>query len=284
MTELVEVDGIRLRVSIEGHGRPLLLLNGIGASLELLEPFRRALHATETIAVDMPGAGGSATPLLPRSMARLADLASALLDVLGYREVDVLGISWGGALAQELALRHPRRVRRVTLAATSAGWLAVPGRPSALWVLATPRRYYSPSYLERVAGTLYGGAVRDDPQLFRAQKHFRFIHPPSLRGYLWQLAAGLCWTSLFRLHRLTQPTLVLGADDDPIIPLANARLLAWRLPNARLHVVARGGHLFLITHAAAVAPLIEEFLTSNDLSSLKPRLDRKARDVIVRGC
>jgi poly(3-hydroxyalkanoate) depolymerase len=260
MTEFLQVRGIRLRVSIEGRGRPLLLLNGIGASLELLDPFRRGLADTTTIAVDMPGTGGSDTTLLPRPMCHLADLARALLDVLGYPAVDVLGVSWGGALAQELALRHPGRVRRLVLAATSAGWLSLPGRPSALRVLATPRRYYSPSYLERIAATLYGGAARDQPELFRAQKHTRFLHPPSLRGYLWQLAAGLAWTSLFRLHRLAQPTLVLAADDDPIIPLANGRILTSLLRDGRLVVIPRGGHLFLITHADQVTPLIEQFL------------------------
>ena len=260
----VDVGGVRLRVSVRGRGRPLLLFNGIGASLELLDPLRRALPAVETIAVDMPGSGGSATTATPRCFGGLARLAASLLDVLGYRQVDVLGVSWGGALAQEFALQQGARVRRLVLAATSSGWLGVPGRPSALWVLATPRRYYSPRYFEAVAPTLYGGAVRDNPRLLHQQGHLRFIHPPSLRGYLWQLAAAWGWTSMFRLHYLRCPTLVLGADDDPIVPLANARLIAWRVPNARLHVVRGGGHLFLVTHAAEVAPLIERFLAEPD--------------------
>lgn len=257
----VSVGGLRLRVSIEGRGRPLLLFNGIGASLEIFTPFRGALRATESIAVDMPGSGGSQIPLLPLPFCRLARLAESLLDVLGYDRVDVLGISWGGALAQEFALRHPRRVHRLVLVATSPGVFSVPGRPSALWVLATPRRYYSPSYFERIAPTLYGGAVRENPRLLREQGHLRFIHPPSVRGYLWQLAAGFGWSSLFRLHRIASPTLVLAADDDPIIPLVNAEMMARAIPDARLHVVPNGGHLFLITHADSVAPVIEDFLS-----------------------
>ena len=196
-----------------------------------------------------------------RTLRGLARLTCGVLDILGYRlAIDVLGISWGGALAQEFVLTFPNRVRRLVLAATSTGWLSVPGNPKALWVLATPRRYYSPSYFEKIAPTLYGGAVRDDPGLLRRQGHLRFIHPPSIRGYLWQLAAGLGWTSLHRLHRVKTPTLVLAADDDPIIPLAGSKLMARLLRRSRLHVVHQGGHLFLVTHAAVVAPTIEDFL------------------------
>ena len=260
-TEFVVVDGLRLRVSVAGNGPPLLLLNGIGASLEIFEPLRRALRHTETIAFDLPGTGGSQTPVLPRTLRCLAGLTCGVLDTLGYRRaIDVLGISWGGALAQEFVLTYPARVRRLVLAATSTGWLSLPGNPKALWVLATPRRYYSPSYFEKIAPTLYGGAVREDPGLLRRQGHLRFIHPPSLRGYLWQLVAGMGWTSLHRLHRVRTPTLVLAADDDPIIPLLGSRLMARLLRRARLHVVPKGGHLFLVTHAAVVAPTIEHFL------------------------
>jgi poly(3-hydroxyalkanoate) depolymerase len=247
-------------VSIAGQGRPLLLFNGLGAALEIFEPFRQQLRAVETIAVDMPGCGGSATTPLPLRFAGLGKLAAGLLDVLGYDRVDVLGISWGGGLAQEFARRYPQRVRRLVLTATSTGLLSVPGDLAALWVLATPRRYYSRRYFETVAPLLYGGAVRRDPRLVREQGHLRFLHPPSLRGYLWQLAAGLGWTSMRWLPRVRCPTLVLVADDDPIIPLVNGRILACRLPDARLRVIAGGGHLFLITHAAEVAPLIEGFL------------------------
>jgi poly(3-hydroxyalkanoate) depolymerase len=262
--EFVEVEGLRVRVSICGRGPPLLLLNGIGAALELLDPFRAQLDGIESIAVDLPGTGSSETTTWPRRLGGLARLLDRLLDVLGYGAVHVLGISWGGTLAQEFARRYSARVTRLVLVATSPGWLSLPGRLSALRVLATPRRYYSPSYLEQVAPVLYGGAVRDNPQLLREQGHLRFIRPPTVRGYVWQLAAIAGWTSVHWLHRLRMPVLVMAGDDDPIIPLANARLLAWRLPRATLDVVPRGGHLFLLTHATAVAPRIARFLVQDD--------------------
>jgi poly(3-hydroxyalkanoate) depolymerase len=259
---LVEVDGLTLRVSIDGRGgrRPLLLVNGIGASLELMAPFRSQLRDVETIAVDLPGTGGSDTTCWPRRLGGLARLLDRMLAVLGFGTVDVLGISWGGALAQEMAYRQAARVGRLILVATSPGVISLPGRLSTLRVLATPRRYFSPSYFERVAPILYGGAVRDNPRLLHDQGFLRFIHPPSVRGYIWQLAAIAGWSSLPWLHRIAAPSLVMAADDDPIIPLANARLLAWRLRHATLEVVPRGGHLFLLTHADTVAPRIAAFL------------------------
>jgi len=78
-------------------------------------------------------------------------------------------------------------------------------------------------------------------------------------GYYWQLFAGLGWTSIHWLHKIHQPTLVLAGDDDPLIPLINMRMLAWRIPNAQLHIID-DGHLFLITRAEAVAPIIMKFL------------------------
>jgi len=261
-TEFVVVDGLRLRVSVRGSGRPLLLFNGIGSSLEIFAPLRRELRCTETIAVDVPGTGGSETPLLPLTLSGLARLSDRLLNILGYSHaIDVLGTSWGGALAQEFALTFPQRVRRLVLAATNTGWFSVAGNPVALWTLINPLSHYSLTYLERMAPVLFGGAIREDPGLLRRHGHLRFIHPPSILGYFWQLVAAAGWTSVHRLHRLRKPTLVLASDDDPIIPLANSEFLADLLPRSRLHVVPKGGHLFLLTHAAEVAPTIEEFLS-----------------------
>lgn len=261
--DFVEVEGIRLRFSIEGRGRPLLLLNGIGAPLELLEPLRRTIRDAETIAIDMPGTGRSGAMRLPHRLGTFARIARRALDVLGYGEVDVLGVSWGGVLAQEFARRYRARVRRLVLAATTHGCLSVPGHPRALWALMTPRRYTSPAYFAEVAPVLYGGAARTNPELLREHGHLRFIRPPSLHGYLYQLFAVSTWTGLPWLHQIDRPALVLAADDDPIVPLVNARILARGLPNARLHVVPDGGHLFLITHAAEVAPVIRRFLDSD---------------------
>ncbi|MEM5428806.1 poly(3-hydroxyalkanoate) depolymerase [Cupriavidus oxalaticus] len=257
----VELEGRELRVGIRrgSHaGPPLLLFNGIGANLELVEPFVAALDDVEIIIFDIPGVGGSPTPVIPYRFTTLSLMADKLLTRLGYNgPVDVLGVSWGGALAQEFAHLYPERCRRLILAATSPGVIMVPGKLSVLARLLGPRRYTDPAYLQRVGGDIYGGTYRRDPGLLR--EHSRHIQPPRGRGYVYQLLAAWGWSSLPWLGALRQPTLVMHGNDDPIVPLANAKILAARIRKARLHVVD-DGHLFLVARAAEVAPVIRRFL------------------------
>jgi poly(3-hydroxyalkanoate) depolymerase len=269
----VAIGGRQLRVAIRPGRRglrlasrppriPLLLINGIGASLELLEPFVRELDpALDVIRFDPPGVGGSAEPIGPYRFGGLCALIADLLTELGYGTVDVLGISWGGGVAQHFAAFRRARCRRLVLAATATGALMVPARPSVLAHMITPRRYLDPEYLTRVAGSLYGGSARRDPARVAAALHDGNRVGPS-RGYLYQLAAGAGWTSLPFLPLLRQPTLIVAGDDDPIIPLANARLMHRLIPDSRLHVY-HGGHLGLVTEAAELAPVVDEFLTGD---------------------
>ncbi|MFM0016998.1 MULTISPECIES: poly(3-hydroxyalkanoate) depolymerase [Paraburkholderia] len=257
----IDLDGQTLRVATwqgSDASPPLLIFNGIGANLELVEPFVAALDDVSVIIFDVPGVGGSPAPLVPYRFSTLSVLADKLLTRLGHDgEVDVLGVSWGGALAQQFARLYPRRCRRLVLAATSPGVLMVPGKLSVLSKMIGPRRYTDPAYLQEVGADLYGGAYRRDPSLLKA--HSRHIQPPRGRGYLYQLLAASGWTSLPWLGSLRQPTLVMHGSDDPIVPLTNARILAARIRNATLYVID-DGHLFLISRANDVAPVVRRFL------------------------
>jgi len=258
----VEVDGVRLRTSVRGQGPPLLLITGLGASLDLAEPFERALTTlgVQAISFDAPGVGQSTAYRRPRRMRGVASTVEQLLDALGYDQVDVLGVSLGGVIAQQLAHQAPQRVRRLVLAATGPGLGGLPGSPRVLLTLATPRRYDQPDYYRRVAGRIYGGAARRDPDALLHGSVARFVERPSTWGYLGQLFAISGWTSLPWLGSLRQPTLVLAGDDDPIVPLVNGRILARCIRNARLHVVRGGGHLFLLEQPARIAAVIAGFL------------------------
>jgi len=192
------IDGQRLRIGVRaGAPRlpPLIVFNGIGASLELIEPFVSALPEREVVAFDVPGSGGSPASLLPYRFPGLARLAQRLLIELGYNgAVDALGVSWGGALAQTFAFHFPTQCRKLVLASTSPGALMVPGRPSVLAKLVSPRRYVDPDFLHAFGGEIYGGAFRSDPDLLR--RHAQALWAPSNRGYLYQLIAAAGWTSL----------------------------------------------------------------------------------------
>jgi poly(3-hydroxyoctanoate) depolymerase len=258
----VDAGGVQLRTSVRGSGPPLLLITGLGASLDLGVPFERELAARglQAISFDAPGIGRSSPYRWPPRMPGIARTVERILDALGYDSVDVLGVSLGGVIAQQLAHQAPDRVRRLVLAATGPGLGGLPGSPFVLLSLATPRRYYQPGYYRRIAGRVYGGAARRDPDALLHGSPARFIERPTPRGYFGQIYAITGWTSVPWLRTLRQQTLVLAGDDDPIVPLINGRILARCIPRARLHVIPGGGHLFLLEQPAEMARLITTFL------------------------
>ncbi len=265
---MLEVDGRVLRVAVrpgKPEWPPLLLCNGVGARLELLQPFVDALDPRrEVVRFDLPGIGGSPQPVVPYHLWTLASLLSGLLDQLGYQQADVLGISWGGGLAQQFAVRCPDRVRRLVLVATATGALMVPGHPRVLVRMLTPRRHRDPAYAAAIAGEIYGGSMRGDPSRAAELLHATRSTGPG-KGYYYQLLAAAGWTSLPLLGRLRQPTLILAGDDDPLTPLANARIMHRLIPHSELHVY-HGGHLDLVSEPERMAAVVEAFLSRAQVS------------------
>jgi len=263
---VLSIGGRTIRVSVrEGTAGwpPLLLCNGIGASLELFQPFIDVLDPRRpVIRFDMPGIGGSPAPVVPYHLATLPSLLAGLLDQLGYEQADVLGISWGGGLAQQFALSRPDRVRRLVLVATAPGALMVPAHPRVLLRMLTPRRHRDPGYAAHVAGELYGGSAREDPIVARDLLHATTTRLGPTRGYYYQLISMLGWTSLPWLPKLRPPTLILAGDDDPIIPVVNARIMRWLIPRSRLHIY-HGGHLELAADPERLAAAVEAFLDAD---------------------
>jgi pimeloyl-ACP methyl ester carboxylesterase len=196
-------------------------------------PFARHAGERELIAFDAPGAGLSQRPRRPLRMRGLARVVAELLDALGLGRVDVLGYSFGGGLAQELAHRAPERVRRLVLCATAPGLGGVPPKPMAALMLATPARYYHPRLLQLSLAHIAGGRTRREPAVLAAHASERLLHPPSPLGYAYQLYAAAGWSSLPWLHRIKHPTLVIAGENDPSVPLRNGRLLAARIPDSR---------------------------------------------------
>jgi poly(3-hydroxyalkanoate) depolymerase len=263
-TRSIVVDGQHLRVTVRAGNAdrvPLLLVNGIGASIEMLQPFVDELDpALEVIRFDVPGVGGSPLPVVPYRFTGLCRLTAHLLSALGYGKVDVLGISWGGGVAQHFAAFQRKRCRRLVLVSTATGSLMIPARPAVLARMLTPRRYLDPEYLRKVTSDLHGGSARSQPDRVAAMIHADSQIGPR-QGYLYQLAAGAGWTSLPFLPLIRQPALILSGDDDPLIPLANARLMHSLICHSQLHVY-HGGHLGLVTEAAELAPVVERFLAA----------------------
>lgn len=262
---LIPVLGQQIRVNVRsGTGVPLVLCNGIGASLEVLDPVVEHLDPDTTVVrFDAPGSGGSPDSPLPYGFPYLAAVLRQLLNKLDLntRAVDVLGLSWGGALAQQFAIQNPRYCRRLILVSTGNGAIMVPGKAGVLAKLLTPRRFLDHQYAASIAGDLYGGTVRTDPSVVK-RLFDRQLMSGSRVGYLHQLLAGSVWTSIFALPLVRQRTMVVAGLDDPVVPLSNARILHRLLPNSTLHLHS-GGHVDLITNAAELAPVVEMFRRMN---------------------
>lgn len=261
--EMIDVRGQLLRVAIkEGDMSkpPLLMFNGIGANLELGFPFLRELKDRRAILFDVPGVGGSPMPSLPYRPTTLARMSKNLLDILDIDQVDVSGVSWGGGLAQQFAKQYPRICRRLVLVSTAAGWTMVPGKPSVLSKMASIKRYTDKGYMRSIAAEIYGGAFRRDDTLINA--HAAGMRPSSNAGYMLQLLGMTGWTSAHWLWLLKQPTLVISGTDDPLIPVANAKLLAQLIPNSALELVD-DGHLFVVTDPKTTAKRVQKFLDND---------------------
>ena len=226
------VYGLSLRVARwrEGTaGTPLLFLNGIGADIAAAAPLLAQIHGREVWTLDMPGVGGSPDALLPYGAPTIAAVVMEIADRLGHRNLDLAGFSWGGALAQQIAIQFPGRIRRLVLMATTP----VMGAPGIGWA-----------------------AMFDDDMLASGLK----IQTATPLGIAYQTAAMAGWTSLGLLSGLKDlPTLVLTGERDGVMPACFGQMLADQIDGAVLEAVP-GSHLFPFAHAAAIAARISAFL------------------------
>jgi pimeloyl-ACP methyl ester carboxylesterase len=275
----LELRGARVLVRETGSGAPVLLINGLGSDTALWGPLEQAWPDVRLISFDAPGIGRSPGSLRPTSILRLAQIAEALLDRLGLDQVDVVGYSLGGTVAQTLARTAPRRVRRLVLVATAPGWGCVPGRWRSVAPLYNPLRYFSRSYYERTLGGMAGGQALN-PAFVARHAAERMSHRPRLITYYSQLAAASCWSSLPWLHEVSAPALVVAGGDDRLLPVANSVLMARRLQQARLQVHPQEGHLLLFDGDSPALPAIHEFLTAATLG--QSRTWRRADVVTAR--
>jgi len=259
------------RLDMPSDHLPVLFFNGIGANIEAVAPLAAAMPERGFIMFDMPGTGESPDPLVPYNPFTMSWTASQLLDRFGLDEVDVMGVSWGGAMAQHFALQHPGRTRRLTLIATTPGMVMVPGNPAAFTKMADPRRYVDPEFMAKHFKTLYGGLTATAGEDHKSS-HISRLKPPSPRGYMYQLMCMLGWTSLPALPFMSKETLIMMGEDDQIVPLINGKILKAMIPNSRLMTFAGGGHLFLLTHADESVAAIREFLGAPDTAKESARM------------
>ena len=267
--EYLTAGSMTLRYRRLGSGAaqiPLVLVNGIGAPLEMWAPFVEQISARDVIVFDLPGSGRSSTPTFPVTMAWFADTIAAFLDGLGLTRVDLLGFSFGGVVAQEFTFRYPKRVRRLVLTSTTPGFPVVPGNPVALAVAATPLRYLDRALGEAMIPALAGGQTLRDLKLMESELWRRQLEPPSMWGYTVQLIAISMWSGHLRLPSVRCPVLVVHGGEDPLCPEFNARWMANLLPDCEYLMFPEAGHLVLIDEPHRAAGPIKSFLDHDGLA------------------
>ena len=233
------VYGLSLRVARwrEGTpGTPLLFLNGIGADIAAAAPLLAQIHGREVWTLDMPGVGGSPDALLPYGAPTIAAVVMEIADRWGHTSLYLAGFSWGGALAQQIAIQFPGRVHRLLLMATTP----VMGAPGIGWA-----------------------AMFDNDMLASGLK----MQTTTPLGIAYQTAAMAGWSSMGFLAGLKNlPTLILMGEQDGVMPACYGQMLAEQIDGAVLEVVP-GSHLFPFTHAASISARISAFLDLPETSA-----------------
>ena len=256
-------DGVRIYWHEQGEGDPLLLIMGLGWASDM---WHRATPEFSpkyrTILFDNRGIGRSDFPPGPYSISVMADDAAAVLDAAGVESAHVFGHSMGGMIAQELALRHPRRVRSLILGGTNCGGEnVVRAQPEALGVLTATVTNPVDAFWA-LAPYIYDPSTPREK--IKEDLEVKIRSFPSRESYLAQLQAIMSWESLARLNSIRVPTLVIHGETDQLIPIGNADILASEIPGAKLVKLAGASHVFMTDRPQEAARTILSFLQEVD--------------------
>jgi pimeloyl-ACP methyl ester carboxylesterase len=259
--------GQRIYYEIGGRedGAPLVLIRGLGRSSSYWLEFRELLERERRVLVlDNRGIGRSDTPPLPWGTDAMADDVAEVLVDSGIQRADVFGISLGGMVAQQLALRHPHRVERLVLACTTPGGRdAERIRPRAAAALArTATMPYDEAIRFSAPWVLSPEHLERRPEIVDVWIAIAASEPKSRLGLIGQLWAAARHDASRLLRHVDHPTLVFTGDADRLVPPANSRRLAERLPNTTLRTVRGAGHDVPTERPDETAELVLSFLGS----------------------
>jgi pimeloyl-ACP methyl ester carboxylesterase len=257
--ERLTSNGARIYWREQGEGEPLLLIAGLGNASDVWHRATAELSLKyRTIMFDNRGAGRSDIPPGPYAISTMADDAAAVLDAAGVDNARVFGHSMGGMIAQELALRHPVRVRSLILGGTYCGGEhAVLAAPEVLNKL-MEKAVNPVEAFWAMAPYLYDAST--PRELLQEDLEVRSRFFPTRESYLAQLQAIMAWDSYGRLSSIHVPTLVLHGETDQLIPVANADILARAIPGAKLVKLSKASHNFMTDQTQAATAAVLSFL------------------------
>lgn len=249
----------RIAYDVQGDGAPVLLIQGLGYGRWGWQPVTERLARNyRVIAFDNRGYGSSDKPAGPYTTAQMAADAVAVLDAAGAARAHVVGASLGGAVAQELALRHPDRVEKLVLVATMSGVTNMHPLPEKTLRMMVEAPALDPAVALRrfVENAL---DPEPEPALVERIVALRMLNPPDPAGWAAQAAIWSTFDAWDDLPSIAAPTLVVHGEGDAVVDARNAPLIAGRIPGAQLRLVS-GGHLFFWNRPGELVTLLEEFL------------------------
>lgn len=256
----VENQGARIYWDEQGHGPPVLLIMGLGYPSYMWHRTRPVLEAHyKTVALDNRGVGRSDVPPGQYPIALMASDAAAVLDAAGIESAHVFGVSMGGMIAQEFALQYPQRVRSLVLGCTTAGGpTAVRAEPEATQMLMARGKMSPEQAAEAAVPFIYHSATPRE----RIDEDIAIRRPwfPRPEAYTAQLQGILAWEAYSRLSGIAAPTLVIHGESDRLVPPGNGKLIAERIPGAKLVIIPDASHLFFTDQTETAHRVILDFL------------------------
>lgn len=256
-----ENQGVKIYWDEQGSGEPLLLIMGLSYPSYMWHRTRPFLAQNfRTIAFDNRGIGQSDVPEGVYPIAQMASDAAAVLDAASVPSAHVFGVSMGGMIAQEFALQYPQRVRSLILGCTNAGGShVVNAAPEVLQILM--RQGMTPEEAkEAIIPFIYDAGTpraRIDEDMVIRMKWY-----PTPQGYFGQLQGILAWEAYSRIAQIKSPTLIIHGETDQLVPVANAHLIAERIPHAKLVLIPHASHVFETDQPGVANRAIMEFLSA----------------------
>jgi pimeloyl-ACP methyl ester carboxylesterase len=258
----IENSGAKIYWDERGQGDPVLLIMGLGYPSDMWHRTRPILDQRyRTLTLDNRGVGRSEMPPGPYGIDLMASDALAVLDAAGVSKAHVFGISMGGMIAQELALRNPDRVRSLILGCTASGGpTAVRAEPEVTQLL-TARGVMTP---EQAAEAAIPYIYDPSTPRSRIDEDIAIRRPwfPRPEAYMAQLMGILAWEAYSRLPQIHIPTLVIHGEHDRLVPPGNGQLIAQRIPDAKLVMLPNASHIFPTDQSEAAHRAILDFLAS----------------------
>ncbi len=266
-----QVNGVRLVYDLQGSGQPVVLIHGAQGDRSMFWGMVPWLTAAgfQVLSFDQRGSGESEKPAQPYTTALLAEDTAALLDHVGFPSAHVIGVSMGGMIAQELVLRHPQKVRSLVLGCTT------PGGPHSVRLedRALGRAYATEDLSPEERGRALAeaafteGYLREHPEVVSAMIEARRQRPLDPQALSRRLEAALAHDTYGRLGEISCPVLVLTGKNDALISWENSRILAERIPGAKLVLLEPAGHVFWLEQPEKSREAILGFLKGLGASS-----------------